>query len=84
MENEYLAKMYETIRYQQGLICHLTQKTLTLQILMSSIPGYPERFPLAMDEAADSEEIRGQNAVIATLSLEIQRLRGENPPVGQA
>ncbi len=81
---EYLAKMYETLRYQQGLICHLTQKALALQILVSSIPGYPERFPAAMDEAADSEEVQAQNALSAALSLEIQRLRGENLPIAEA
>ena len=82
--NDYLAKVYETLRYQQSLICHLTQKTLALQILMSSIPGYPERFPAALDEAAGSEEVQAQNALGAALSLEIARLRGENLPIAEA
>ena len=41
---EYLAKMYETLRYQQSLICHLTQQAIALQILVSSIPGYQTKF----------------------------------------
>ena len=81
---EYLAKMYETLRYQQGLICHLTQKTLALQILVNSIPGYPERFPAAMDEAADSQEVQGQNAVLQVFDLETQKLRGQHLPIAEA
>ena len=51
---ECLAKMYETLRYQQGLICHLTQQAMALQILVSSIPGYQTKFPDALQEAANS------------------------------
>lgn len=81
---EYLAKMYETLRYQQGLICLLTKQSMALQILVSSIPGYQTKFPDALQEAANSVDVQGQNALIATISLEIARLRGENLPIAEA
>jgi len=81
---EYLAKMYETLRYQQGLIRELTKKTTALQILLSSIPGYQTKFPAALKEAEDSEEVQVQNATTAALSLEIQRLRGNQLPIAEA
>ncbi|MGB8888696.1 MAG: hypothetical protein WCC87_18350 [Candidatus Korobacteraceae bacterium] len=81
---DYLAKMYETLRYQQGLICHLTKTTTALQILVSSIPGYQTKFPDALQEAANSVDVQGQNALIATIDLEIRRLRGGDVPIAEA
>lgn len=83
-EREYLANIYVHIQYQQDVILHLTTRIQALEILLSSIPGYPDRHKDAAAEAADSEEIRGQRAALEALSLEIQRLRGGNLPIAEA
>ena len=41
-EREYLARIYETLRYQQGAIFELTTKNQALEMILSTMPGYPE------------------------------------------
>ena len=84
MENEYLAKMYETLRYQQELLFQARNSIAVLERVLCGNQSFVEARAQAMTELPTPEETKAHNAAIEALSLEIARLRGENLPIGQA
>ncbi len=82
--SEYLAKIYESLRYQQEVIFLLMKKNQALEMALSTRDGFAEVHAAALEKAATPALIREQNALIRALSLEIARLRGENATIADA
>ncbi len=80
----YLAKIYESLRLQQEMLFDLTTRVQALEYLLSSIPGYEDRHPAAIEEAVTSERVQAHAALLAGFAFEIAQLRGENPTVADA
>jgi hypothetical protein len=81
---DYLARIHETLRYQQGILFQLTTTNQALEMIWSTMPGYHKGHAEDLDWAATPERIQEHAALMAALSLEIAHLRGENPTIGDA
>jgi hypothetical protein len=83
-QNEVLAKMYETLRYQQELLFQARTSLAVLERVLCGNQSFVQARAQAMTELPTREETEAQNGVIHSLSLEIAHLRGEHPIIAEA
>jgi hypothetical protein len=83
-QNEVLAKVYETLRYQQELLFQARTSIAVLERVLCGNQSFVQARAQAMTELPTPGQIAEQNALLRALSLEIASLRGENLPIGQA
>ncbi len=82
--NECLAKIYETLRYQQELLFQARTAIAVLERVLCGNQSFVEARAQAMTELPTPAETQAQNALLLALSLEIQRLRGQDSTVAEA
>lgn len=77
---DYLAKIYEHLRYQQEMIFALTTGVLALESLLSSIPGYEDRRAAALTEAAAApNEFKHTRHCLQYFLLRLRNFGGKIP-----
>ena len=82
--NEYLAKIYEHIRYQQQIIFDLRMKIRSLEMALDTNQSFAELRKQTALAALVPADVKEHAALIAVFDLEIARLRGSSTPVADA